>query len=522
MQHSGLTTRPTEFRRDRRPTTRNLLARGSGACALLLASAPIALGQTVTIPEAWGSRSGDSEVLAFTHVTVVDVAAGELLEDHTVVVRGDSIVTVAPALLVLVPQGASVVDATDRFLIPGLWDMHAHPDDPEVWELLDPAPEQRDLLIPQFPLWGVTGIRDMGGSWNVIRDWRERIAEGELLGPRIVAPGPLIDGPEPMWPGSVPVVDAQAARHAVDSLLAEGVDFLKVYSLVPRDAFFALAERARERGALFAGHVPNRVDPVEAAESGMNSLEHAVLFPRPLADMDAVRLRVDGLGEDATADARRSAFIRGMAEEYEADRAWDVFRRLADLETYVTPTLLVSRRIAWFDPGQADVETQLPYMPEYIRRWWTPEVNVHLRDQTPESARDMQILYATMSRITAEMHAAGIRLLVGTDTGGNPHLFPGFTVHEEMEELVAAAGLTPTDALRAATLNPAAYFGLSDQLGTIDEGKRADLVLIDGNPLDNIRNTRRIAGVMVGGRWIDTADRLNLLEEIRKRARSGE
>jgi len=451
VQRSRLTGHTTGLRGARGFPTRNLLARISGACALLVVSAPIALAQRVTIPEAWGSRSGDSEVLAFTHVSVVDVAAGKLLEDHTVVVRGDSIVTVAPALLVLVPQGASVVDATDRFLIPGLWDMHAHPDDPEVWEFLDPAPEQRDLLIPQFPLWGVTGIRDMGGSWNVIRDWRERIAEGELLGPRIVAAGPLIDGPEPMWPGSVPIADAQAARHAVDSLLAEEVDFLKVYSLVPRDTLF-----------------------------------------------------------------------REMAEEYEADRAWDVFRRLAHLGTFVTPTLLVSRRSAWFDPGQADVESQLAYMPEYIRRWWTPEVNVHLRDQTPESSRDMQILYATLSRITAQMHAAGIRLLVGTDTGGDPHLFPGFTVHEEMEELVAAAGLSPADALRAATLNPAAYFGLSDQLGTIDEGKRADLVLIDGNPLDNIRNTRRIAGVMVGGRWIDTADRVNLLEKIRRRARSGE
>jgi hypothetical protein len=186
----------------------------------------------------------------------------------------------------------------------------------------------------------------------------------------------------------------------------------------------------------------------------------------------------------------------------------------------VTPTLLVSRRNAWFDPKQADVEAQLPYMPAYLRRWWTPEVNVHLRDRTPESALDMQILYASLSRITADMHAAGIRLLVGTDTGGNPHLFPGFSVHEELEEMVAAAGLTPADALRAATLNPATYFGLSDQLGTIDEGKRADLVLIDGNPLDNIRNTRRIAGVMVGGRWIDTTDRVHFLEEIRRRARS--
>ena len=512
----------TGQRRGRRLRGRDLLALVSAACVLLVASAPAASAQRVTIPEAWGSRSGDSEVLAFTHVNVVDVATGELREDHTVVVRGDSIVTVAPALLVLVPRGASVVDATDRFLIPGLWDVHAHPDDPEVWELLDPAPAKRDLLIPQFPLWGVTGIRDMGGSWDVIRDWRARIAWGELLGPRILAAGPLIDGPEPMWAGSVPVADPVAARHAVDSLLAEGVDFLKVYSLLPRDAFFALAERAREHGVPFAGHVPGRVDPIEAAEAGMNSLEHAVLFARPFADMDAVRRRVDELGGDATAAARRSAFIRAVAEEYEAERAWEAFGRLAELGTCVTPTLLVSRRTAWFDPGQPDIEAQLAYMPEYIRRWWTAEVNIHLRDQTAESARDQQIMYATQSRITAEMHAAGIRLLVGTDTGGNPHVFPGFTVHEEMEELVAAAGLSAADALRAATLDPAACFGLSDRLGTVAEGKRADLVLLDGNPLENIRNTRRIAGVMVGGRWIDAADRVNLLEDIRRRARAVE
>lgn len=471
----------------------------------------------IALPAAWMARSRDVETLAFTHVTVVDVEKGERLEDHTVLIEGDRIRTVAPSLFVRVPPNASVVDATGRYLIPGLWDMHVHPDDPEVWEL-EPEPEQRDLLLPQFPLWGVTGVRDMGGAWSVIRDWRDRIAAGDLLGPRIVAAGPLIDGPEPMWPGSVAVADSAAAIWAVDSLLATGIDFLKVYSLLPRDAFFSLARQAGARDAVFAGHVPNGVDPLEAAEAGMNSLEHAVLFPRPLADLQAVRARVDRLGTEATSDERRSTFIRGIAGEYDADRARDLFQRLSELGTYVTPTLLVSRRNAWFDAGQADVVAQLPYMPAYIRRWWTPEQNVHLRDRTPESARDLQVLYATMARITAEMHAAGVRLLVGTDTGGNPHLFPGFTVHEEMEELVAAAGMSPAEALRAATLYPAAYLGLNDEIGTVAEGKRADLVLLDADPLENIRNTRAIAGVVVGGHWIDTLERRNRLADILRRA----
>ena len=156
-------------------------------------------------------------------------------------------------------------------------------------------------------------------------------------------------------------------------------------------------------------------------------------------------------------------------------------------------------------------------MPEYLRTWWTPEVNVHLRSRTPESVQRLRTYYASWLRIAGDLHAAGVPLMAGSDTGGNPHLLPGFSLHEELELLVEA-GLAPMAALQAATSTPARFLGVLDEVGTIEAGKRADLVLLDRDPLMDIRNTRRIAAVMLNGRYWGPQDREVLLEEIRQRA----
>lgn len=454
--------------------------------------------------------------IAFVHGAVLDVSGERWLDDHTVVVDDGRIVAVGPSDEVAPPDGAIVVDATDRWLIPGLWDMHVHPDDPEMWHL-DIEPEERDLLIPQFPLWGVTGVRDMGGAWETILDWRRRIAAGSLLGPRIVAGGPIVDGPDPMWPGSIAAGTAEEGRAAVDSVIALGADFVKVYHLLPREAYFAIADRAAERGIPFAGHVPNELSTVEVSEAGQASVEHVIPLGREAADMAAVRAAVDALGDVAT-EFRGAAFMEAVYDHYDPDRAAPIYRALIDNGTWIDPTLLVWYRNAFFDPEEPSVAERLPYVPGYVRRWWTPAENVHLRDRTAASERMMRALYRNLARIVGEMREAGVtRFLVGTDTGGNPHTFPGSSVHDEMALLVEA-GLDPAEALRAATLNPAAFLGLTDSLGTIEPGKLADLVLLEADPLADIDNTRRIAGVVVDGKWIDAAERARSLERIRRLA----
>jgi len=455
--------------------------------------------------------------LAFVHATVVDVAEGHSLEDRTVVVHDRRIVEVGPSDEVTPPDGAVIVDATGWWILPGLWDMHAHPDDPEMWHL-EFEPEDRDLLIPQFPLWGVTGIRDMGGAWETIEDWRRRIADGSLLGPRIVAAGPLVDGPRPMWPGSIAAGTTGEGRAAVDSVVALGADFVKVYQLLPREAYDGIASRAKEVGIPFAGHVPNALSTVEVSEAGQASIEHVIPLGRESADEGAVRAAVDAVG-DAADEFRGAAMMEAVLEHHDPAKALPIYRTLIANGTWVVPTLLVWHQNAYFDPADPSVAERLPYMPRYIRRWWTPEENVHLQDRDEAGERMMRAVYRSASRIVGEMREAGLtRFLVGTDTGGNPHTFPGSGVHDEMALLVEA-GLEPAEAIRAATSGPAEFLGLSDSLGTVAAGKLADLVLLEADPLADITNTRRIAGVVVGGRWIDADERARSLEWIRQQAR---
>jgi imidazolonepropionase-like amidohydrolase len=482
-----------------------------------LTEAHIALATLGIATGCTGPADSQRSGIAFTDVTVIDGTGAPARSGQTVVVQGERITFVGSTEDTTVPVGVRIVEGTGLTLIPGLWDMHVHPDDPEIWELIDPPPHLRDVFMPNFVAWGVTSVRDTGGRWDVIQDWRPRIESGDLVGPRIVAGGPLVDGPEPSWPGSVAVADAASARTAVDSLADVGVDFIKVYSRLPNDAFHATVERAHERGLKVVGHVPNDVTLDEALEAGMDNQEHMLQMPQAFSDFDEIvaSLRSEGIDPDSPEGGLEAA--RRAAEGYDPEAAAAYYRRLAQAGIHVTPTLIVWRRNAYYDPDDPVATPLLDLVPEYLRTWWTPEVNVHLRSRTPESVQRLRTYYASWLRIAGDLHAAGVPLMAGSDTGGNPHLLPGFSLHEELELLVEA-GLAPMAALQAATSTPARFLGVLDEVGTIEAGKRADLVLLDGDPLTDIRNTRRIAAVMLNGRYWGPQDREVLLEEIRQRA----
>jgi imidazolonepropionase-like amidohydrolase len=198
---------------------------------------------------------------------------------------------------------------------------------------------------------------------------------------------------------------------------------------------------------------------------------------------------------------------------YDSARAAELYRRLAHNHTWQTPTL-----INWYTNafGEADSLTRarLPLMPAYIRRWWDPAVNVHLKEQTPEFVELRKRLFANDLEIVRQMAREGVELLAGTDQGGNPYCYPGFSLHDELAILVSA-GLSPLKALQTATLNPARFQGVADSLGSIGPGKIADLVLLDANPLDDIRHTTRIAAVFVRGRLLDSTARARIFAEAR-------
>ncbi len=219
--------------------------------ACLLVSLP-ALGTTV----------------ALTHVTIIDVTDGTTQSDMTVITEKGHIAALGASTQLRIPSGAQIVSGRGKFLIPGLWDMHVH----TVFG--DWLPRNERVTLPLFVANGVTGVRDMGGDLPVLKAWRDAIAAGRLLGPRMVIAGPMLDGPIPRFPSSAPVSGPEDARRIVDDLKDQGVDFIKIQSLVPREGYFAAADEAKKRGISFVGHVPDTVRASEASNAGQRSIEH--------------------------------------------------------------------------------------------------------------------------------------------------------------------------------------------------------------------------------------------------------
>jgi hypothetical protein len=415
--------------------------------------------------------------IVFTHVTIIDVTGSVPRRDTTVVITGDRISAIGDNISV--PADAQVVDATGKFLIPGLWDMHVH------WYLRDTF----SLFIAN----GVTGVRQMFGSSDLLR-WRDQIAKGSLLGPRMVVASPIVDGPQPIWPNSIAVRNEEEGRKAVRSVKQWGADFVKVYALLPRDAYFGIADEAKQERITFVGHVPNSVSPAEASDAGQKSIEH--LTGILIASSDEETELRDRLVKADSPEARGRIQATAL-ETYNEKKAADLVARFVKNQTWQCPTLTVLRSNAYLGDENFRRDGRLRYMPRLLQQRW----NFRIANRSGgDNAVEKKVLQKQLE-IVGAMQKAGVPILAGTDTG-NPFCFPGFSLHEELALLVIA-GLTPVEALRSATLNPAKFFGLDQTLGTIEQGKLADLVLLDANPLLDIRNTQRINAVVSNGRLFD-------------------
>ncbi len=431
----------------------------------------------LTLPVLLLARAQPKPPIVFTHVTIIDVTGATPKRDTTVVITGDRISAIGDNIPL--PAGAQVVDATGKFLIPGLWDMHVH------WYVRD--------TFTLFLANGVTGVRQMFGNSDLLR-WRDQIAKGSLLGPRMVVASPIIDGPQPIWPNSIAVRNEDEGRKAVRRVKQWGADFVKVYALLPRDAYFGIADEAKQQGITFVGHVPSSVSPAEASDAGQKSIEH--LTGILIASSDKETELRDKLVKADSPEARGR--IQAMAlETYNQKKAADLIARFARNQTWQCPTLTVLRSSAYLGDENFRRDGRLRYIPRPLQQRWNFRV---INRSESDEAVEKKVLQKQFE-IVGAMQKAGVPILAGTDTG-NPYCFPGFSLHEELALLVLT-GLTPVEALRSATLNPAKFFGLDQTLGTIEQGKIADLVLLEANPLLDIRNTQRISAVVSNGRLFD-------------------
>ena len=448
---------------------------------------------------------------AIAHVTVIDTAGGPAQPDQTVVVSNARIIAVARNASI--PEGATVVDGSGKFLIPGLWDMHVHSLNAEWIE----------TFFPLFVANGVTGVRDMArplADFRRLRDqWRAEIADGTRVGPRVVAAGPSIDGPRQIFP-YLSVATASEAREAVRTLRGEGVDFIKVYTGLPRDAYFAVADEAARQGLAFVGHTPNGVSAMEASDAGQRSFEH--LFGVLLAcshDEEALRrAAVAAMTEPQGPNSNEAhwAAERDSVAGYDAAKANALFSRFAKNGSWQVPTLVILRQNASDADPLFEQDDRLRYVTPDRRAQWAQQSAASRRNPARGDAAARKRVFQKQVEVVRLMNRAGVPLLAGTDTPGN-YSVPGFALHDELELLVGA-GLTPLEALQTATLNPAKLLKMDDRLGTIQTGKIADLVLLEGNPLDSIANTRKIAAVVANGRLLSSAALKQTLADVERLA----
>ena len=428
--------------------------------------------------------------LAFTHVTVIDMTGAPPKSDMTVVVAGDRITDLGPSGQVRIPQGAQVIDATGKFLIPGLWDIHFHI-------------KETERTFPLFIANGVTGVRNMGGDFQKLFEWRNAIAAGRLLGPRIVSCGPVVDGPRPANPDhAIPVSTAEEGKQAVDFLKRSAADFVKVYDGVPRDAYFAIVEESKKHGLPFVGHIPAAVTMAEASKAGQKSVEHLGTF---LEGSSTVETELRNWPSPPVKDGNFSVIpiriaARGnrMLDTYSEQKAERLLALLAGNKTWQVPTLLAKQVNTFVDEISKVEDPSYRYIPASVREGWSPDKNFFYRYRTPEFIAYQKRLFQKELETVGAMDRAGVPIMAGTD--GGPYTVPGFGLHQELALLVKA-GLTPLEALQAATINPAKFLGESDMVGTVERGKIANLILLEKNPLEDISNTQRIDGVVLNGKF---------------------
>lgn len=422
--------------------------------------------------------------LAVENVSVVDVREGEVLEGRTVVVEERRIVEVAPASAVRLGEEVTRVDGSGRYLIPGLWDMHGHA-----------YLEEPDRLQRMSLAFGVTGVREMGTTPDVfeaLKEWRRRFRAGDVPGPRLYMAGVIVDGEPPSRPHYITATNPEEAREAVDSLQQMGADFIKVYGRLPPETFSAIAEEARRRGLEFSGHWPRAVGPAAASDAGITTIEHADDLGFELSDVEPA---------PDSAYASRSDYIleriRAFAR-YDEQKAGLLIDRLAENGTIVVPTLHTVYTFLYQGPEELEEGPLARLIPEGQKKRVAGLPTEHIESHR----KGFERAYRNLEELVGEMHEAGVVLMAGSHAPATPFIPPGFGLHEELVRF-SEVGLTPLEVLRTATLHPARYLGRLEELGTVEEGKLGDLVLLDANPLESIQNTRRIHAVVVDGRLLD-------------------
>ena len=415
-----------------------------------------------------GIPGSHSATIAIVGATLIDGTGAAPVSDSAVVIEDGRIKAVGPRSRVKIPKNANVVDAKGKFLLPGLWDMHAHFEQVE-WG-------------PIYLAAGVTTVRDCGNEFEFITAVRDAIAQNRGLGPRLLLAG-IVDGTGPMALGVGRVDTPEQARMWVDRYHAAGFQQMKIYSSVKMEEVKAVADEAHRLGMSVTGHVPNGLNAYQVIEAGQDQINHIQYivdimhtpFPKDMSRLDRMKA-VAGLNLDSPEAIKAVSFLK--------DHHTLVDPTMALFELFTATT---AKPPASFEPGVEKI---------------APELAQQITDVEPPSERSeiADKVFAKEIEVVGALHRAGIPIVAGTDQS-----VPGYSLHREIE-LYVQAGFTPMEAIQAATIVPARAMNVDKELGTVEKGKRGDLILINGDPLQDIHNTRNVEYVITNGTMYHTAE----------------
>lgn len=400
--------------------------------------------------------------LVIKNINIIDVIKGEVFPNQDVVIKDKVIYSIEPSNSKASSPDSKYIDGTGKYLLPGLWDMHVH----LCWEKNNDT-----LLFPILLQNGITGIRDMGGDLEIIRTFKERLKEGKIAGPEIYGAGPMIDGIPPVHPDfSMPVDDKTNMKAVLDSLKSNGADFFKVYSLLKESQLKDIASYCSANHISFAGHLSEYIEPEVSISLGQKSVEH-------LNRLDNIweinKSRIDSIGHSMVA---KEIFLCPTLVTYQLKtKIRDTSIRKWKYDKYIPATLM-----------------------EEWKRTWASRLKRHTKNADWEK---LDKTYSSQKELVGHLHKMGVMLLAGSDFAGMPYVYPGIGLQEELFLLVQA-GLSNQQALRTATINPAIYMSVQQRYGSVSVGKYADLIILNCNPFEDIKNIQSINSVLLKGKTV--------------------
>ncbi len=451
-----------------------------------------------------GCQSKKEVSLLVLNISIVDVEKGQILPGQFVAVQGDSILEVGDQSLTEKYQSQFSIDGEGKFLMPGLWDNHVHFGGAEYID-------ENEQLLPLYLAFGVTTVRDAAGDISLqVLKWRDEINQGQRLGPKILTSGPKLEGIDSIWPGDLEIGTEEELKIALDSLEKLNVDFIKITdNTLKPELFLEAVKQATARGWSVSGHIPAALTIDQASKAGQKTVEHLGYLMRMTTPLEAEISRARGNGTLSAMDA-----VKLQTESKDDSVTLSKFKQLADQGTGVVPTLLISSNIAYLDENNFSEDTILNYLGPKLKESYQWRID-RMANETPEDKQNRKDNFEATANLIPLVKKSGMKIYAGTDAGYlNTYDFPGLAIHLELQKLVKY-GLSPREALEASIINGPEYFGLEQDFGSVDIGKKANLIVLNKNPLEDIEATLTIQDVVKDGQLLDRDKLDQMLAEIK-------